>query len=336
MSDEMEAKGAVVVDSPLPSEGNPIAQDPTEIVDPSADQEWNLGEAFPERGESEKTQATSETPAENDGFTPELLDYAAQFGYEKQDFATPQQLTKAIESLHKILAPRPAGQEKQPPALAPQPAPSPVQPRPDRVGGGAAFEFKIPDALLDTNQYDPEVVAFAKAVKAQHEHLQGRLSEVDQLRGLVGQVLDSTQASQTERYFDDVDKLFASDEAMADTFGTGNRFVLPNGPALEARRAVIDQMGVAAGVYHQQGKPVPSTNKLYAIAKSVLHSDKTQQIARRQIADRLRDNKGKFTAPPVHTRKGDLPHGPDRAVAAVAKHLRDNPMFEATVDTGLD
>jgi hypothetical protein len=271
----------------------------------------------------------SAEPAADDGFDPELLAYAEQFGYTKDDFATPMQLTKALASLHKMLA-RSAGQETQQP-IKPEPAPAP-QPA---AAQKAKYEFKVPEALLDKSQYDPEVVAFAESVKQLNDHYQGKFSEVEQLRGLVAEQLTTARQQQTERYFDDVDKLFVTDEAMAEVFGQGTRHDLRHGPALESRRAMIDQMGIVAGVFHQQGKPVPATDKLYAMAKAILHSDKTEQIARRQIADRLRNNKGQFTAAPVHKPKGELPHGPDRAVSALAKHMKENRVFDTDIDTGL-
>lgn len=341
MSDETEVKEVaepVVVDSPLPMDNSPVVSDAetsTEIVDPGGDQEWDLGGEFPEKtGESAGDRKPPVAPPDEQ-FDAELLGYAEQFGFDKDSFATPMQLTKAIASMHKILA-RPGGQEKQPaevtqPLSATAPAHKPAPP-----AGDVPFEFDVPAGLLDPNQYDPEVVTFAKSVKSLNEHVQGKLSEVAQLRGLIGEMLHGVASQNAERYYDEVDNLFATDEAMAETFGHGNRHAMGDSPQLNARRAIIEQMEVARGIYAQQGKSAPATKQLYAIAKGILHSDKTQQIARRQIAERVRDAKGKFTAPPVHQRKGELPPGRDRAVAVLAKHMRDNPIFNTNVDTGLE
>jgi hypothetical protein len=359
MSDEAEVK----VDATVADE--PADNGPNSIMDPGNDNsDWDLGSEHPEGsgdtagdGDVKLAPATS-LPADvaakpDDGFPQDLLDYAETFGFKREDFASPGELAKSIQMVQRFAQQQPQSNHStgQPsPAVGQTPAALVATPReapqPNATGGQAAqFEFKIPAALLDKERWaDPEIAEFAQSVDGLNKHYKSQLerleqqnnSEVARLSSELRRVQDYHQQQQLERFFDEADALFNADESLADKFGKGGRNDLPaDSPALQERRAVLEQMFLAQGMFAQSGKPIPSTDKLYAIAKGIKYSDQTQQIARRQIAEQLRDSKGRFSAPPAHRPATDLPHGPDRAKQAVAKFLRDTPTFDTEVDTGL-
>jgi hypothetical protein len=360
MSDEAEVK----VDATVADE--PADNGPNSIMDPGNDNsDWDLGSEHPEGsgdtagdGDVKLAPATS-LPADvaakpDDGFPQDLLDYAETFGFKREDFASPGELAKSIQMVQRF-----AQQQPQPNQTGQHGAGAPlrhdaaasvnvkstdaaVAAQPLQAG---QFEFKIPAALLDKERWaDPEIAEFAQSVDGLNKHYKSQLerleqqnnSEVARLSSELRRVQDYHQQQQLERFFDEADALFNADESLADKFGKGGRNDLPaDSPALQERRAVLEQMFLAQGMFAQSGKPIPSTDKLYAIAKGIKYSDQTQQIARRQIAEQLRDSKGRFSAPPAHRPATDLPHGPDRAKQAVAKFLRDTPTFDTEVDTGL-
>jgi hypothetical protein len=357
MSDEAEVK----VDATVADE--PADNGPNSIMDPGNDSsDWDLGSEHPEGESAPQTGeqpgralpsgasdgAAPAPPSTDDAFPQDLLDYAETFGFKREDFASPGELAKSIQMVQRFAqSNHSTGQPT--PVVAPSPAQAAPQAQ-NSAGGltpasAAQFEFKIPAALLDKERWaDPEIAEFAQSVDGLNKHYKSQLerleqqnnSEVARLSSELRRVQDYHQQQQLERFFDEADALFNADESLADKFGKGGRNDLPaDSPALQERRAVLEQMFLAQGMFAQSGKPIPSTDKLYAIAKGIKYSDQTQQIARRQIAEQLRDSKGRFSAPPAHRPATDLPHGPDRAKQAVAKFLRDTPTFDTEVDTGL-
>jgi hypothetical protein len=357
MSDEAEVK----VDATVADE--PADNGPNSIMDPGNDNsDWDLGSEHPEGsgdtagdGDVKLAPATS-LPADvaakpDDGFPQDLLDYAETFGFKREDFASPGELAKSIQMVQRFAQQQPQSNQTGQPTPVVAPSPAQAAPQVQNSAGGLTpapagqFEFKIPAALLDKERWaDPEIAEFAQSVDGLNKHYKSQLerleqqnnSEVARLSSELRRVQDYHQQQQLERFFDEADALFNADESLADKFGKGGRNDLPaDSPALQERRAVLEQMFLAQGMFAQSGKPIPSTDKLYAIAKGIKYSDQTQQIARRQIAEQLRDSKGRFSAPPAHRPATDLPHGPDRAKQAVAKFLRDTPTFDTEVDTGL-
>jgi hypothetical protein len=303
---------------------------------------WDIGQEFPEgepAAEVPAEIASPEPPAAPE-FDQALLDYAAQLGYTKEDFETPAAMQKAIAAIHRSFLAQ-GGQGQQQPQQQFQPQQLPVQQRyqpqqrPDQQQGDVPFEFKLPKALLDkdASSFDPELIEFAGNVQGMHQHYNQRIG---QLESLLVESMQAQQVQQQQRTTEELDGLFAKDADLAEVFGKGARHELdPYSPQYGERVKMAQQMAIAMDMHTRQGKPIPSTQKLYDIAKGILHSDKTKQIARQQISKQLRDAKGKYTAPPVHRTKAEQPPGAARATGAVAKFMQERGGFSHNEDVGL-
>jgi hypothetical protein len=345
MSDEAEVK----VDS-APVADVPADTGPDSISDPGHDNsDWNIGAEHPETEGSALQDNSSPAAAEpakpDDGFSQDLLEYASTFGFERKDFDSPRELSRAVGLAQRLFTQQSnqTGQARPTPEQMPAASVGAATVAPHQPNAGAAtpgqFQFKVPPQLLDDKLYDKEIVEFARAVDGLNGHYEAQTqkshAEVAQLRGLMGEMLTHHQQQQAERFFDEVDKLITSDESLVDVLGKGDRHAALTDAQLNERRALIEQMDLVQRLYSQQGKPAPSPEKSYAIAKGIRYHDKQTQIARRQIADQLRDSKGRFSAPPAHSPNAAIPHGPDRARAAIAKAMRDSPIFANSDETGL-
>ncbi len=314
MADELNAQPTPVV-SDKAAEAKAAIEAEYAVVDPGApkppeEPEEHVTPSGSSPRKPDTIKGTSVEPPE------ELLRRAEQAGISAEEArATPPSILRRLLDRHEpIFEPEP-----EPPAQ--QFLFDPYTGQPLQKPQEQAFQF--PE--LDPEKYEPELVA---AVAQQNEFLQRMAEQNRQLEQALNQQTAAQQQRQSQDDFRTVEKLFQSDEDYADLFGKGPASSLDSA-AHRARAEVAVLMDDMANGYRSRGQAPPDVETLYERAKYALHGQRTaDRLAEKKVMDRIRNREGQFVKrPTATTRNNEPPPGPDRAVSAVSRLLREQGRY---------
>jgi hypothetical protein len=268
--------------------------------------------------------------ASADGLSNDLLNRAARAGIAEAEAReySPALLTKTLDRL-----------ERQSYAIDPEPfpfeEPTGFQPQPWQ-GQPAAPQYQqqppAPDPRyqppqqsqlprLDPEKYEPDLVqawdAQQQLILRQQQTLEAQQQQWQQWQQ---QQLAQQQAQAQQvqvQQFRQVEALITRDTDMKDVFGDGPaQRVAPQHIQARAQLAGLMDSLLERGV-------ASDMDSAYRLAKTSLYGQRVSEQTQREISERARNSAGQFISRPTSTnRTNELPHGTDRAIAAVTAAMR--------------
>lgn len=236
-------------------------------------------------------------PADGGGFTDDLLARAAYAGINPEQakgFSSPASLRDTVRFLE-------ANRQNQPPPQGGQqsPAQKPAEPP------------KLEDLTLDLDDFDEAGQAAFKKV-ADHfgklkSHYEGQTQQLGQtvetLKGLI-------QHQAAERMFDEFDQFVVGlGKNFTDKLGEGDRFSGKISQEQGALRTAI----LSHAVKLAEGKPIRG---YYKAAVNAVLGDKSKELARKEVAEKLKKRSGSSVSRPTNRQSRDDHRTPEeRAIA---------------------
>jgi hypothetical protein len=291
-----------------PAERTAKAPETTSPVEPVAPAETNHQAAEPEQ------------PA--DEFDDETLALGAIQGYSPEDaraFPNAESFRRtlvandrrALAQLQATAAPKtPEGQQ---PAAPAQPAPAPKVEDAAQAANALLEKFKL--------EFDPDVTDEQTAAKFMqwNDHLHGVLTQSFQkqqaaetalarLNQDVSMLISDRQRAHEERLIDEADRFFNAQTEFVSQLGKGTVAELkPGSPELAAREQIFTDAMQLQELDRKQGRAVgPSLDGYLKRALIVRNWDKSQELARQQVANQVAERKQSAVARPTQRRSPAL------------------------------
>lgn len=207
-----------------------------------------------------------ETEAQKDDgpvFTPELLQRAGKFGYDKYDvealFDSPEKLERALSRLE-LHSPR--QETAKPEAVKPAELPK--------------FELKFSD------EFDPEA---RKTLETMHQHYGGLVTE---MQSKVDTLLEFVNKQQVRETSERLDKLFAGLPAEYEAIKTGKSM----------QNKVVMEMAVMEEAYRSRGMQMPEEGELFRRALAHIADVDPKKAARAEVTAQLVKGKNRLQVRP--------------------------------------
>ncbi len=259
-----------------------------------------------------------ETPAETPKVSQDLMDEFKEYGGtddELNAFATDEALKPIVRFMRSKFLATPAKPDapavetpkaaEKPPAVAPAKIETPVEGEP---------------ADLNEADYDPEIIQTVKYFKNEIRALKDALKGVAPLK----EHFETTQKQHVEerqnRFTKEVDEALDAMTTHADLFGTGDHTTIQDEKMRGERSKVFKQVVEWYKFYQGQGKQTPPLKTLVNRAVDEIHRDRTKDLARQEILNKVRDHtSGRFVARPVNR----TPAAPTDPRAALVKAVQE-------------
>jgi hypothetical protein len=296
-----------------------------------------------EDSRTEDTPAAEAKPAETgDGFDDAAIRLAAEYGMnadEARRFGNPDAMKVALTALDRRYAdlgrraltppaqqqvaqadPTAQGASQQPAqqqaATPPQPAVPPtaaVSPAP------AAGEFK-----LQMEGWDPEVAKTFESLHSYHDQRYQRLQS--QFEAAITQVAQQLEGNRRYAEVQVLDRVLTGLGAeYADLVGEGDSLEMdPESPQGKQRTEIWQQAHALATGYRVDGMNVPWPKVVRRAAHLVL-ADKTNEIARKKVAQDVEAANNRSVPPPSH-RRSKTAGGEEAAMERWEQFTRENDM----------
>lgn len=287
------------------------APDQTFLASPGSDLDVSPEDETGDVDGSVATPEQTET-VDDSGIDDDLASLASSYGLNPAAFGGSTNLRNAIAVL-----------DRQASALVQQfqPQRDPETGRPgQQTGQQAQAAFDLKKLLQESfgGEYDEAV---EKVLSGLHGHIDGRVSKAEQVLGHLPALVERVQqfdqfmqAQQERETTAELDQLFAKASDFKDTFGEGSITALvPHGPQFKARNALVEEMAALDLADSQRGRQPSTRAQLFERALRSLHGQKTETIARKQIANKLQGNRNKALARPSQ-KTGQPVNGTQRAV----------------------
>lgn len=209
--------------------------------------------------------------------------------------------------------PAPIAPVLQQPPVVPQPVP--VQPPlPPQAPANPGVVLKGGKEMYGDGFDDMQAMAAAHGT---HEvAMQSQAAEIAALRGQLSQFTERMQSQQQAEETVAYDGYFngLGDEYTAHVGKGTISEIAEGGPEHKTRNEIVDTANTLAAGYQRQGRPIPGRTVLLTRATRVVLGDKTMEVARTQVAERVRNAKGQFVEKPSQRESRPLT-GDERAVA---------------------
>lgn len=202
---------------------------------------------------------------------------------------------------------------------------------------------------LDPAEWDEQQIAtFNKLNDHYHSIAEKHAAENKQLRDDLAVVarelvalrqspaqLTGQQAEDPVQLTRDIDTFVANlGEEYRDIYGTGDKTPDPRSLHFAARAKLAEEMAYLRIADDQANRPKASNAELAQRALRLLHPDKIQTAARKEIAAKLEQRaKHNIARPSGHN--GKAPSGDSKATSFVTQFLRDNAIPEAELESAI-
>lgn len=173
---------------------------------------------------------------------------------------------------------------------------------------GSTGAGEVPDGLrfnLDPEVYGEEILTNFRNI----EQFAGKhATRVQQLEQIVSNLVQYVQDQQQMGFVSEMDSFFNSlGDDYADLVGKGTvNDLAPDSPQFKTRVEVTEAMAALREGYKARGLKVPPKEILRERAKRLILGDRTQEVARRQVAEQARNAQGQFVARATHREGQEL------------------------------
>ncbi len=167
------------------------------------------------------------------------------------------------------------------------------------------------------DHFDPVAAKAIKSLK----------SELDRMRGELSNIGGVAIAAQSEQDLAVIAKQYP------EILGEGpTKNLVPHSDHVRNRTRLLDEVSVLRAGYRAANKAVPEDKELFAKAFQSVFGTKINEIERQRFTKKVKSREKQFIARATNNR--NIPKkGRDRAVANVAKMMRDKGMMDVEVDT---
>jgi hypothetical protein len=187
---------------------------------------------------------------------------------------------------------------------------------------------QLPDLpRLDPEKYEPDLVqawdAHNQFILEQRQLIEEQRAQLEQLNGTVQQQQERQTQIQNQQALRALEGMIQKDEEFKDVFGEGPAHKLVGTAAYAARHEVALMMDSIRDGYQRRGRATPDMESLYTMAKQAIHGTRAQAKVEKVTVDMARNRAGQFTGRTTTASRGELPKGPERAVAALQRAMNN-------------
>jgi molybdopterin converting factor small subunit len=177
-----------------------------------------------------------------------------------------------------------------------------------KQGGQAAGPFKLD---FDPAQYEEGTV---KVFSSLQDHANQQIARLQQIEQVLSGVTEQLQAQHQAVFVERMDGYFNSlGDEYADLVGKGTiEDLKPDSPQFKTRSDITNAMMALRTGYERNGMPVPRESVLRQRATRMVLGERTQELARKAVAEQARNAQGQFIAKPTH-REGQQLTGAEKA-----------------------
>lgn len=286
-------------------------------------------DVIPSRDDGMGTDESSGSPEEQSWVTPELLERGQSYGLDANSIEAYGSIenfdrsmifadTQTVKSVQQQSGDDLPSQTQAAPTATAQQQKEPPQ---------GAFQYgEQLDELINDSDIDPAIVEFVKAVKAQNDHVAQQLAQFGEMAPQFAAMQQQFQQQEDRQYVEFFDTNIASlGKDYAELLGTGSGNDLAEGPQMQARQKLSETFDALTFASEQSGRRV-GAKALFQRAVAATFTDfaqrKTEQNANQQTTDRIRDQKGRFTAEPT-SRDTSSGLSPDQTTRAAFDAVAD-------------
>ena len=250
-------------------------------------------------------------------FSQDLRELAKSYEFSDQDlekFETPDQLRAAMTMVDKAYSRSDRGGTHTAEEGENQ---QPQGPPPNKL-------FEKADLGINEEFFEPEAVALFKKLQDRDnervDHLNNMAQDLDYMRGVHNANYANHQQDQSNRFREDMDTFFSGLDGFEDVFGTEDIHDVSEGsPKYNNRMELVREMDALAVADQHMGREF-SVAEIQQRALRLLHGDRMQEGARREVAKQV--NKRRGTARPTN-RQGEGLSGEERARKKLNEKYRE-------------
>ncbi len=177
-----------------------------------------------------------------------------------------------------------------------------------KQGGSSAGPFKLE---FDPAQYEEGTVKVFSSIQ---DHANQQIVRLQQMEQVLSHVAEQLQTQHQTAFVERMDGYFNSlGDEYADLVGKGTiEDLKPDSSQFKTRADITNAMIALRTGYERHGMPVPRETVLRQRATRMVLGERTQELARKKVAEQARNAQGQFLAKPTH-REGQQLTGSEKA-----------------------